>query len=170
MDNDQPKASDDSVHEEEQLQHQPTPSSNAQEPLRLGGVIQAGTVEVSRGATLAIIANEARVQQAASIITIAEELSLKQGGSQWLIAGEAELEQSGAGIVIAREVEAPNARIGAIIGGEVEGNLQVGILLAGRVEGDVQALMDTPTAIRFGAAFGAVVGFFLLLRRFIGGR
>jgi len=148
----------------------PTPAAGGPPPFRLAALVQANNVEVSMGAALAIVANEARVERAGSVVTVARDLSLHQGGSQWLLAGEARLERSGSGIIISRQVDAPNARIGVVAGGNVEGNMQVGILLANRVEGNVQALMDTKSAVRFGAAFGAVFGMALLLRRLLGRR
>jgi hypothetical protein len=151
------------------------PSFQAEEtshpPLfKVAGLVQGDNIEIKQGAALAVMANEARIEKGGSLITVARDLEVQMGASQWLLAGEAHLEQSGSGIVITREIEAPDAKIGVVISGEVAGNLQVGVLLANHVDGNVQALVDTRTAIRFGAAFGAVLGFFLLLRRLIGGR
>ena len=123
---------------------------------QFAGLLQADSVEISGGGALAVLASEARLEKGFSLITAARDLSVEKAGSQWLLAGDAHLDQSGAGIVIARHVEASDAR--------------VAVLIAGRVDGNVQTLLDTDSAIRFGAAFGAVLGFALLLRRILTGR
>lgn len=84
-------------------------------------------------------------------MAVGRDLSLEMGGSQWLIAGNAHLRQAGSGIMVARNVEGQEIR--------------VGLLLAGKVDGNIQAIMDTETAIRFGAAFGAALGLVLFLRK-----
>ncbi len=133
-------------------------------------VAQGDRVEISKGVAGLTVADEATVEAAASLVTVARSLRVQKGGSQWLVAGDARLEQSGAGIVLARNVNAPDAKVGVMVGGSTQGNMDVGVLLAGRVEGNVQALVDTAAALRFGAAFGGVLGVFLLLSRLIGRR
>ncbi len=137
---------------------------------RLAAVVQADQVDIGPGAALVVMAEEANIDRAGSVVTVARNLTLERGGSQWLIANQANLRQSGAGIVVSQQVDAPDARIGITAAGSVSGNLQVGVLLAGRVEGNVQALVDTEAATRFGIAFGAILGFALLLRRLLANR
>jgi len=139
-------------------------------PFSLSALVQADHVEVSKGGILVSVAGESTIDRGASLVSVARNLSVERGGSQWLVAGEARLERSGAGIVLSRHVEAPDAKVAVLIGGEVHGNVQVGVLLAGKVEGNVQTIVDTPTAMRFGAVFGAVLSVGLILYRLLGRR
>jgi len=114
-------------------------------------VVQADKAAITKGGALVVVAGEAHVSMGGSWLTVARELNFDRGGSQWLIAGDARIQQGGAGIVVARQVNAADTR--------------VGVLLAGSVNGDVQAVLDTEGAVRFGAAFGLVLGIALIIRR-----
>ncbi len=114
-------------------------------------VVQADSVEVSRGAAGVVVGNEVSFSRGYSTVTVARDLNLEKGGSQWLLAGDARIEQGGCGVVVARHVEATD--------------LKVGILLAGTVTGDVQTMMDSEGAMRFGAALGLVLAFAVFIRR-----
>ena len=116
-------------------------------------VAQADRVEISRGIAGALIASEASFSKGYTSVTVARELSMDKAGSQWMLAGEAHLTQGGVGIVVAREVDATD--------------MKVGVLLAGNVNGNVEAMFDRDSAMRFGAAFGLVLGILLMLRRIV---
>lgn len=116
-------------------------------------MVQAENVAINKGGAMAIVANEANVTMGGSWLTVAQELNVDRGGSQWLIAADARLHQAGAGIVVARNADLTDAR--------------VGVLLAATVNGDVQTMLDRDAAVRFGAAFGLVLGIALIVRRLI---
>ncbi len=114
-------------------------------------MVQAENVAINKGGALAIVASEANVTMGGSWLAAAQELNVDRGGSQWLIAGDARIHQGGAGIVVARHADLTDTR--------------VGVLLAGTANGDVQPLLDTAGAMRFGAAFGLVLGVALIISR-----
>lgn len=116
-------------------------------------MVQADNVALNKGVAGAIVANEAHVNMGGSWLSVAQELNVDRGGSQWLIASDARLHQAGSGIVIARHADLTDAR--------------VGVLLAGNVNGDVQTMLDRESALRFGAAFGLVLGVSLIIRRLV---
>ncbi|HEX2924243.1 MAG TPA: hypothetical protein VHS28_09470 [Chloroflexota bacterium] len=119
-------------------------------------MVQAERVEIHQGGAMAVVARDATVTMGGSVIAAATNLTVDKGGSQWLLAGEARVQNGGAGIMVTQNAQLVDTK--------------VGILLAGKVEGNVQAVMDTESALRFGAALGATLGVALLLRRLVWGR
>lgn len=106
------------------------------------GLVRTGEAEMGPGST--------------SVAVLADTVKLEQSGTQFMLARDSvEMDQSGAGILIGQHITAKDS--GAIV------------MIANSVEGNVYVAMDRPTAITFGAAFGAALGLMLavfgILRR-----
>jgi hypothetical protein len=122
--------------------------------VRQGGIgsVEGESVSVIQGGVGMARSKEASLGPGArAALLVADKVSAQQAGAQVMVVKDSvEMEQSGAVIMAAQRVTAKNSG--------------VVFLLAGTVEGDVQPVMDTKRAITFGAAAGAVLGLFLLLK------
>jgi hypothetical protein len=122
--------------------------------VRQGGIgsVDGESVSVIQGGVGIARTKEASLGPGAhAALLIADKVSAQQSGAQVMVVKDSiEMEQSGAVVMVAQRVTAKNSG--------------VVFLLANTVEGDVQAVMDRKTAFTFGAALGAVLGLFLLLK------
>jgi len=122
--------------------------------VRQGGIgsVDGESVSVIQGGVGIVRTKEASLGPGAhAALLIADKVSAQQSGAQVMVVKDSiEMEQSGAVVMVAQRVTAKNSG--------------VVFLLANTVEGDVQAVMDRKTAFTFGAALGAVLGLFLLLK------
>lgn len=119
-------------------------------------LLTGDSVQMMQGGALVIHSDEAQIVQSKSLAAVASRLHLEQGAGKWLFAREANLRQSGVMVMVANTLRLSNSR--------------AGIVLARRIEGEVHCLVSQRAAVGFGAAFGALLGLFLVIRRLVGTR
>ena len=113
--------------------------------------IDADAVHVTQGTVAVVRSGEAQLGPGAtSVAVLADNVKLDQAASQFMLARDnVEMDQSAVGILVGQQVTAKDS--------------MAVLMFANSVEGDVRVAMDRQTAISFGAALGAVLGFVLLL-------
>jgi hypothetical protein len=143
------------------------------EERRVVGTLEAaGDVTVRRSLVGAVSAHNVHIEQAAAGPMLASgDVTISNGGcGPVMCSGDVAITYGGCGPVLARGgVSITNGGAQSVISGEAHlGNgAFVGAVLAPKVtvEDGARVLMTTPQAAAFGAAFGAVVGLFVLRRR-----
>jgi hypothetical protein len=90
---------------------------------------------------------------AALTIGVGRDMDITDAGAVFLsVGGNSEINDGGAMVMVANKVNAQNSFLGVVVG---DTTLEEGSTM----------LLDSKRAVMFGAAFGAVVGFFLWLLR-----
>jgi hypothetical protein len=142
------------------------------EERRVVGTIEAaGDVAVHRSLVGAVSANNVRLEQAAAgPMMTSGDVTIRNGGcGPVLCSGDVSITNGGCGPVLARgSVSFTNGGTQSVFAGEAHvgsGGI-VGAVVAPKVtlEDGARVLLSTPQAAAFGAAFGAMVGLFLLRR------
>lgn len=143
-----------------------TPKTNANP-----GEIQATHVNVSDGGVKQIIAQEVNFRDGGIQYVEAGSLKFENGGIGIARAEGIQFSNGGIGILFANRAElGENAQASLLLAREARGSIKTALLLTGKVEGEVQTALDTPRALLFGAAVGAVIGLFLVLGQLLAKR
>lgn len=130
--------------------------------------IQATHVNVSDGGVGQIIAQEVNFSDGGIQHVEAGSLKFENGGIGIARAQEIEFSNGGIGILFANHAElGENAQTNLLLAREATGSIKTGLLLTGKVQGEVHTALDTPRALLFGAAAGAVIGLFLILGKLL---
>jgi hypothetical protein len=138
----------------------------------VGTIEAAGDVEVERALVGAVSAHNVEMRSAAAGPVLASgDLSIERGGcGPVMCSGNVTITQGGCGPVLAGgEVSITQGGTQSVIAGEARlgGGSFVGVVASPRVtiEDGGRVLLSTPQAAAFGAALGALIGFFMLKRR-----
>jgi hypothetical protein len=125
-------------------------------------VVNARTVDVSRGGIGRVQAVDVAVSQGGIGLARGERVSVEMGGIGAALGDEVRVTQGAVNAIVARDVRIEQAGVRTIIANNVHVERTTGVLvmIARHVEGDVRTLLDWRGAIAFGAAFGVVVSFF----------
>ena len=125
-------------------------------------VVNARTVEVSRGGIGRVRAVDVAVSQGGIGLAQGERVSVEMGGIGAAIGAEVRVTQGAVNAIVARDVRIEQAGVRTMIANNVhvERTTGVFVMIARHVEGDVRTLLDWRGAVAFGAAFGLVVSFF----------
>ena len=125
-------------------------------------VVNATTVDVSRGGIGRVQAVDVAVSQGGIGLARGERVSVEMGGIGAALGDEVRVTQGAVNAIVARDVRIEQAGVRTIIANNVHVERTTGVLvmIARHVEGDVRTLLDWRGAIAFGAAFGVVVSFF----------
>ena len=141
-------------------------SGEVEESLTLTGsgaaVVNARTVDVSRGGIGRVRAVDVAVSQGGIGLAQGERISVEMGGIGAALGGEVRVTQGAVNAIVARDVRIEQAGVRTMIANNihVERTTGVFVMIARHVEGDVRTLLDWRGAVAFGAAFGLVVSFF----------
>lgn len=143
--------------------------------VRMGGVrdVRGQIVSIRQGAAVIINSERVDVVQGAVGLVRSSEASLGPGTSSGaVLADNVKMEQAAAQLMLARENVEMQQSAAMIVAGQTvtARNSAALFLVANNVEGDVRVMMDRQAAMSLGAALGAVVGVFVVLRRVLGGR
>jgi hypothetical protein len=125
-------------------------------------VVNARTVDVSRGGIGRVRAVDVAVSQGGIGLAQGERVSVEMGGIGAAIGAEVRVTQGAVNAIVARDVRIEQAGVRTMIANNVhvERTTGVFVMIARHVEGDVRTLLDWRGAVAFGAAFGLVVSFF----------
>jgi hypothetical protein len=125
-------------------------------------VVNARTVDVSRGGIGRVEAVDVAVSQGGIGLARGERVSVEMGGIGAALGGEVRVTQGAVNTIVARDVRIEQAGVRTMIANNVHVERTTGVLvmIARHVEGDVRTLLDWRGAIAFGAAFGVVVSLF----------
>jgi hypothetical protein len=143
------------------------------EERRVVGTLEAaGDVTLMRSLVGAVSAHNVQLEQAAAGPMLASgDVTIRNGGcGPVMCSGDVSITYGGCGPVLARgSVSITNGGTQSVLTGEahVGSGAFVGAVIAPKVtvaEG-ARVMMTTPQAAAFGAAFGAIVGLFVLGRR-----
>jgi hypothetical protein len=144
----------------------PLLSGEVEDSLSLTGsgaaVVNARTVDVSRGGIGRVRAVDVAVSQGGIGLAQGERISVEMGGIGAALGGEVRVTQGAVNAVVARDVRIEQAGVRTMIANNihVERTTGVFVMIARHVEGDVRTLLDWRGAVAFGAAFGLVVSLF----------
>jgi hypothetical protein len=125
-------------------------------------VVNARTVDVSRGGIGRVEAVDVAVSQGGIGLARGERISVEMGGIGAALGADVRVTQGAVNTVVARDVRIEQAGVRMMLANNVhvERTTGVFVMIARHVEGDVRTLLDWRGAIAFGAAFGAVVSLF----------
>jgi hypothetical protein len=125
-------------------------------------IVNARTVDVSRGGIGRVQAVDVAVTQGGIGLARAERVSVEMGGIGLAIGGDVRVTQGGVSNILARDVTIEQAGVRTIVANnvKVERTTGVFVMIARHVEGDVRTILDWRGAIAFGAAFGVVLSLF----------
>jgi hypothetical protein len=144
----------------------PLLSGEIEDSLSLTGagaaVVNARTVDVSRGGIGRVRAVDVAVSQGGIGLAQGERVSVEMGGIGAALGGEVRVTQGAVNAIVARDVRIEQAGVRTMIANNVhvERTTGVFVMIARHVEGDVRTLLDWRGAVAFGAAFGLVVSLF----------
>jgi hypothetical protein len=125
-------------------------------------VVNAKTVDVSRGGIGRVRAVDVAVSQGGIGLAQGDRISVEMGGIGAALGAEVRVTQGAVNAIVARDVRIEQAGVRTMIANNVHVERTTGVLvmIARHVEGDVRTLLDWRGAIAFGAAFGLVVSLF----------
>jgi len=144
----------------------PLLSGEVEESLSFTGsgaaVVNARTVDVSRGGIGRVRAVDVAVSQGGIGLAQGERVSVEMGGIGAALGGEVRVTQGAVNAIVARDVRIEQAGVRTMIANNIHVERTTGVLvmIARHVEGDVRTLLDWRGAVAFGAAFGLVVSLF----------
>jgi hypothetical protein len=109
-------------------------------------------LEMDQSASASAHAGEVRMNQSAALMCTSGKASIALSTSAVTVSGgQASVEKSLLGVVAAKDISVRDSRSV--------------FLLANRVEGNLTTLLDTRTALAFGAVAGGIIGLISLFRR-----
>lgn len=126
--------------------------------------VEADQVTIKQGSAQSVDAREVVAKQSGIQTVHAEQVEIRMGGAGQVTASSFRLEQGGVGLAHAETAELENARAALLVTRHADvQQSRVLLLVAGQVSGEVQTLLDSRLAVLAGAAFGFVLGLFMLM-------
>ncbi len=132
--------------------------------------VEAETVDIQTSAVRHISAQQVTMRESIAIAVQAPSAAVKRSGIAALQGEVVQVEESVVNLLSANSVQLNNSKVGAVSAKELRaGKLSSVVTIAGKIDGNVETILDQRTlalvALLAGAAFGAVVGIFSLLKK-----
>ena len=132
--------------------------------------VQAESVDIHTSAVRLVSAQQVNMRESLAIGVQAPAAAIRQSGIAALQGEDVQIDGSVVNLISANSVQLNNSKVGAVSAREIRaGKLSSIVTVAGKIDGNVETILDQRSlamvALLAGAAFGAVVGIFSLLKK-----